>query len=92
MIIFPDVSRNEGDVRVRGYAVLRYFLVGFCGNFYLVSLVLPFHKTRQCTVFTNLGNFDAVLRYFSVFLCGFAVFRPHLRSPPVPAELHKVIN
>lgn len=85
------MSRNEGDVRVRGYAVLRYFLVRFCGNFYLVSVVLRFHKTRQCTVFTNLGNFDAVLRYFIVLLCGFAVFRPHLHPPPpVPAELRVI--
>lgn len=82
MIIFPGCVQKWGWRKGRGYAVLRYFLVRFCGNFYLVSVLLRFHKTRQCTVFTNLRNFDAVLRYFSVFVCGFAVFRPHLRPPP----------
>ena len=37
-----------------------------------------FYKTKVFSVLTNLVNFDAVFRYFSVFLCGFAVFRPPL--------------
>ena len=35
-----------------------------------------FYKTKRFTGFTNLVNFDAVLRYFSVLLCDLAVFRP----------------
>ena len=34
-----------------------------------------FYKTKRFSVFTNLVNFDALLRYFGVFQFDFAVFR-----------------
>ena len=69
MIIFPGCVQKWGWRKGSRSCGIALFLVRFCGDFYLLSVVLQFHKTRRWTVFTNLRNFDAVFRYCSVLLC-----------------------